>query len=1027
MVTEAVRDMQGNCTSRLSTWAIVTVKQLADSKRRMSAALGSRREEFAYWLAIRTFDVLGRAPEFAGLIVVTPDPRVSKEARLRGAHVVSDTGQCLNTAWSLGMRAARERCAEVCVLIPADLALLTPDATSGIISRYLASRDRLGPSTVGLVRCKNGTGTNMVLTDPREPFEPAFGPDSFATHVARLNGRAHEFMAEQVAFDVDTREDFARLARSVAASPATDEDPVARFVREICRSQRTRSPSYGDESDALLDRPLPELVKRAILLRDAGHPELVTYSRKVFLPLTQLCRDSCHYCTFAKAPRRVAAPFMELEAAVEVAARGAQLGCKEALFTLGERPEARYGVARDWLAERGFASTLHYLAHVAAVVRDRTGLLPHINAGCMNADEFAMLRPVSASMGLMLESASERLCERGGPHFGSPDKKPLVRLETIAEAGRQRIPFTTGILIGIGETRRERIEALLAIRTLHERYGHIQEIIVQNFVPKVGTRMANAPAPAVDELIWTIAVARVLFGAQMSIQAPPNLSPAELTKLVAAGINDWGGVSPLTPDYVNPESPWPEIERLREQTAAAGKVLAERLTIYPGYAKAPERWLDPGMRRSVLEQSDAAALGREDSWRTGRSVDLPASFAALPGGSSRTSPIARLVDEIALNGSESLDVESIARLFDARGPDFRYVCAAADHLRATVNREVATYVVNRNINYTNICAYRCTFCGFSKGPRKHAGAEKPYLLDLAEIAHRVREATNRGATEVCLQGGIHPSFTGETYLEILRAVRAAAPTMHVHAFSPLEVTHGATTLGMTLGDYLAMLRDNGLGSLPGTAAEILHDPVRAILCPDKLTTDEWLEVVGTAHEIGLSTTATIMFGHVDAYRDWAIHLTRLREQQRRSGGFTEFVPLPFVAYEAPLYRRGQARPGPTLREALLMHAVARLVLHPWFRNIQTSWVKMGPAGMRAALMAGANDMGGVLMNESITRAAGATHGQEMCATEMRALAESLGREAVQRTTLYGRPKPAFDVVAPGPGAQELVAAHVNEC
>jgi len=741
------------------------------------------------------------------------------------------------------------------------------------------------------------------------------------------------------------------------------------------------------------------LLARAAALRDAGFGPLVSYSRKIFLPLTQLCRDSCHYCTFAKAPRQIRAPFMTVEEAVGIAEQGARLGCKEALFTLGERPEERYRAAREWLAERGFASTLHYLAGVAAEVRDRTGLLPHINAGCMSADEIAMLRPVSASMGLMLESASERLCAKGGPHHGSPDKHPAVRLATIAEAGRQSIPFTTGILIGIGETRAERVEALAAIAELHARYGHIQEVIVQNFVAKPGTRMADAPEPDGAELLWTVATARNMLGAGMSIQAPPNLSPVPLPELIAAGINDWGGVSPLTPDHVNPESPWPEIERLEAETARAGKVLCERLTVYPAYARDPDRWLDPAMRRPLRDLADGAWRGRESGWRAGRSQEA----GPFPRGTGDARPeIARLARDILDYGADGLGAEEVAALFEARGADAHALCEAADALRQRTSGDVATYVVNRNINYTNICTYRCTFCAFSKGTRKHEGAERPYLLDLDEIGRRVAEAAERGASEVCLQGGIHPDFTGETYVGILRAARRAAPSVHVHAFSPLEIWHGATTLGMDIGDYLALLRAEGLGSLPGTAAEILHDPVRQLLCPDKLDTARWLEVIERAHEAGLPTTATIMFGHVDGYREWAIHLMHLRALQRRTGGLTEFVPLPFVAHEAPIYKRGLARPGPTLREAVLMHAVSRLALAPHVSNIQASWVKMGREGMAMALSAGANDMGGTLMNESITRAAGAIHGQEFTVDAMRAMAAALGRTPMQRTTVYGR-------------------------
>ena len=968
-------------------WAVVPVKRLAAAKRRLSVALGDAREEFAYLLACRTLDVLQSAGLFAGIIVVTPDPRVAEAARTRAAVVVDDADSSLNHACVLGLDAAAKRGASLAVLLPSDLATLTAEALSRLVRTHVRMRGRQS-AAIGLVRCKEGTGTNLVMLEPGASFQPAFGPDSFSRHLREAGADAQEFCEPAVSFDIDTPEDLEVLRARV--EQRDEAGPLASLLRGTSASTR-----------ALVAARSSELAQRADELRDLGFGALVSYSPKVFLPLTQLCRDSCHYCTFAQAPRRLKSPYLSIEEVVSNAAEGARLGCKEALFTLGERPELRYRAAREWLTAHGFESTLHYLAQAAAAVRDRTGLLPHINAGCMTADEMAMLRPVCASMGLMLESAAARLGEKGGPHYGSPDKEPARRLATIAEAGRQKIPFTTGILIGIGETRLERIEALLAIRELHERYGHIQEIIVQNFVPKQGTLMADAPAADAEELLWSIAAARVLFGSAMSIQAPPNLSPAPLALLVQAGINDWGGVSPLTPDFVNPESPWPELEHLRGQTEAAGKTLVQRLTVYPPYAKSPEIWLDAGMRRAVLELSDGDALAREDAWRTGRSTDLPPGFATRHRRQEGTR-IGALLRDIADFGAEHLSAGQVAALFGARGGELREVCEAADGLRARVNGDAATYVVNRNINYTNICGYHCSFCAFSKGTRKREGAERGYLLDIREIVDRTLEAGARGATEVCLQGGIHPSFTGDTYLEILRALKKADPAMHVHAFSPLEVWHGAETLAMPLRDYLSLLKCEGLGSLPGTAAEILVDEVRDILCPDKLRTGEWLEVIETAHEVGLPTTSTMMFGHVDGYGDWAAHLLRLRDLQRRTRGLTEFVPLPFVAHEAPLYRRGRARPGPTLREAILVHAVARLVLHPHVENIQASWVKMGRAGMREALRAGANDLGGTLKNESITRAAGATHGQEMTQGDMLSLAASLGRAAVQRTTLYRR-------------------------
>jgi len=967
-------------------WAIVPVKRLEFAKQRLAAALGAHREEFARLLALRTVDTLRRSGRFTGILVVTSDARAAQCVQAAGATVVDDGDRSLNESYSLGLAVAAECGADVCVLMPADLATLTPQGVDDIVSQFERARRGADAQITGLVRSKDGSGTNMVLLDQSQPFSPAFGSGSFDAHMRALKGRGRELAGGEAAFDIDTIDDLQTLVCKLSQADGS----------------QTSSALLGLLSGRLLDTPLSTLLAEAAQLRDRGHDSLVTYSRKVFLPLTQLCRDSCHYCTFAKSPKRAGAPFMSLDQVVSVGRSGAAMGCKEALFTLGDRPEARYRVAREWLAANGFDSTLDYVRAAAAAVRDSSGLLPHINAGCMTPAEMSMLRPVCASMGLMLESVAARLCEKGGPHFGSPDKVPGVRLDMIAEAGRQKIPFTTGILIGIGESRLERIESLLAIRELHERYGHIQEIIVQNFVAKPGTRMADLAPPSLEELVWTIAVARILFGPQMSIQAPPNLSPAALKALIGAGINDWGGVSPVTPDFVNPESPWPSLENLQQQTEAAGKILAERLTIYQQFARDPETWLDPAMRTAVFELSDGAGLGREDLWRAGRSVELPRGFERSNAGAVTRSALTQLLDQIAAHGADSLSVEAIARLFDARGDDFQRVCEAADARRAVANGDRATYVINRNINYTNICGYRCTFCAFSKGPRKHAGAEKPYLLEMSEIGARVTEARVRGATEVCLQGGIHPSFTGETYLEIVAAVKRADPAMHVHAFSPLEIWHGASTLGMTLADYLSLLRKQGLGSLPGTAAEILNDPVRKTLCPDKLTTAQWLEVIETAHGVGLKTTATIMFGHVDGYRDWAIHLKHLRDLQRKTGGFTEFVPLPFVAHEAPIYKRGRARPGPTLRESVLMHAVARLVLHPYFANIQTSWVKMGPQGMRVALRAGANDLGGTLINESITRAAGAIHGQEMTVAQMQELAGSVGRRLTRRTTLYQR-------------------------
>jgi len=756
-------------------------------------------------------------------------------------------------------------------------------------------------------------------------------------------------------------------------------------------------PLSAPEALTLADRTEPQpLMRIAAALRDAAHGGLVSYSRKVFIPLTQLCRDVCHYCTFAHPPRRGEPAYLDTDQVLAIASAGARAGCREALFTLGDKPELRYAAAREALARLGHETTLSYLAAMAEVVWRETGLLPHLNPGVMTRADIDRLRRVSVSQGIMLESAAERLRRRGGPHFGSPDKDPASRLETMRAAGEAAVPFTSGILIGIGETRRERIESLLALRDLHERYGHLQEIIIQNFRAKPETRMAQAPEPDLDDHLWTIAVARLIFGPEMNIQAPPNLNPDGLAQMIGAGINDWGGVSPVTPDHVNPEAPWPSLDRLAERTAAAGKLLVERLAIYPAYARVPEHWLDPALRTSVLQAIDVQGFARTDDWVPGAGTEPPVDRRARPA--FFVDPFAAIFDRAA--AGEALGEAEILRLFQARDGAFDAVCRAANELRQRVNGDTVSYVVTRNINYTNICYFRCQFCAFSKGKLSENLRGRPYDLDLPEIRRRVAEAWERGATEVCLQGGIHPEYTGATYLGICHAIKEAVPGIHIHAFSPLEVWQGAKTLGRTVPDFLAELKSTGLSSLPGTAAEILDDEVRAVICPDKIKTAEWLHVMEAAHGTGLRSTVTIMYGHADRYEHWARHLLRIRALQAKTGGFTEFVPLPFVPMETPIFLKGRARRGPTWREAVLMHAVARLVLHPLITNIQTSWVKMGSDGAAFCLRAGANDLGGTLMNESITRAAGAVHGQEMPPESMEQVIRALGREPRQRTTLY---------------------------
>jgi FO synthase len=786
-----------------------------------------------------------------------------------------------------------------------------------------------------------------------------------------------------------------------AARPLKSSTMIDRLLSQAAAGQL---PSLREATVLQTGDGIDDLISVAGSIRDRGHGDVVSFSRKVFIPLTKLCRDVCHYCTFARPPRGGRA-YLSPEEVFAIAQAGAAAGCKEALFTLGDKPELRYASARHELGELGHATTLDYLGEMAALVFDKTGLLPHLNPGVMTGSDLQKLRRVSVSQGLMLETISSRLSAQGRAHHGSPDKDPALRLRTIAAAGEVGVPMTTGLLIGIGETRAERIEALFAIRKLHEEFGHIQEIIIQNFRAKAGTRMATFEEPSFEDHLWTIAVARLIFGPMMNIQAPPNLSAGALPRLIEAGINDWGGVSPITIDHVNPEAPWPEIAKLAEETARAGKVLTERLSIYPSYALRAGHWLAPEMRAIVLTKHDAEGFAREGAFVAGAAsslAELARKSARYPRTAARKE-LASLLEKAS--EGKSLCESEIVSLFSARGDDAWRVMETADRLRRSVNGNTVSYVVTRNINYTNVCGYRCQFCAFSKGKTSENLRGKPYDLDLREISRRVVEAWERGASEVCMQGGIHPRYTGQTYLDILAAVKTAAPYVHIHAFSPLEVTQGAKTLRVSVKEFLRMLKQAGLGTLPGTAAEILDDEIRQIICPDKLTTEEWLAVMRDAHELGLRSTATIMFGHVDHPVHWARHLLRLRSLQKAGGGFTELVPLPFVPFETPIYLKGRARRGPTLRESVLMHAVSRLALHPHFMNIQTSWTKMGAEGAKLCLNAGANDLGGTLMNETISRAAGAQHGQEMPPSCMEKIIASIGRIPRQRTTLYADATP----------------------
>ncbi len=770
----------------------------------------------------------------------------------------------------------------------------------------------------------------------------------------------------------------------------------------------------------VVDAGLKGLMAQARAIRDAAHGSVVTYSPKVFIPLTKLCRDRCGYCTFAQPPARLESPYMTSEEVLGVARQGAEQGCHEALFTLGERPELRYQVARDWLDEHGYDTTIDYVVAMAQLVLDETGLLPHANTGAMTRDELAKLRKVSPSQGMMIESLNPDLAA----HSGAPDKTPQRRLETLEAAGELSIPFTTGILVGIGESRSDRIEALEAIAQSHERYGHVQEVIVQNFLPKPATGMANHLPCSRDDHLEAIALARQILAPEVHVQAPPNLTE-DFSILLDAGIDDWGGVSPVTADHVNPERAWPHLERLKAITSEAGYALVPRLTLHSKYVNDPDRWIDPGLRFAVMDRSDASGYARDDpgsvwpertaqaeqvddgaevrlvgsrstQWYSGAGSEPPMLVSSAR--SSARSAVGEVLQGV-MDGSQ-VELDEIVALFSARGQEVNAVVEVADELRRQAVGDVVTWVANRNINYTNVCTFKCRFCGFSKGPLSLNLRGKPYLLSIDEIVARAAEAADQGATEVCLQGGIHPSFDGDYYIDVAQAIHTALPQLHIHGFTALEVTEGARRNDEDLRDYLLRLKDAGQSSLPGTAAEILDDEVRAVLCPDKINTEEWLECHRIAHEVGLGSNVTIMFGSIESPVHWARHILRTRALQAETGGFTEFVGLPFVHMAAPIYLQRKARRGPTFRETVLMHAVARIAYHGLIDNVQASWVKLGFSAMRQLLQAGVNDVGGTLMNENISRAAGAQHGQGITQTDFEKLLAGMDRKLVQRNTLY---------------------------
>jgi FO synthase len=766
----------------------------------------------------------------------------------------------------------------------------------------------------------------------------------------------------------------------------------------------------------------------------AGRPGVITYSRKVFIPLTRLCRDRCHYCTFATTPGRVHAPFLSMDEVLDIARQGAAMGCKEALFTLGDRPEDRWTAAAQWLEEAGYSSTLDYVRACSIRVLEETGLLPHLNPGVMSWQELQRLKPVAPSMGMMLETTSRAVFEeRSGAHFGSPDKDPAVRLRVLQDAGRSSIPFTTGILIGIGETLADRVESIFAIRRPARAYRGVQEVIVQNFRAKPDTAMARRPDAELDELVATLAVTRLVLGPGVRLQAPPNLIDGEYARMIDAGIDDWGGVSPLTPDHVNPERPWPQIDLLAQRTADAGFELRERLTIYPEYVIAGEPWLDPRLRPHVdaladpetglalpgavpvgrpwQEPEDVVTSGRVDLHTAidtdGRTGDRRSDFSDVYGDWSELrgrvpAALERFDSDVlaALRRAErdpgALSGDDALALMTASGVELDAVCRLADDLRRQVNGDEITYVVNRNINFTNVCYTGCRFCAFAQR-RTDADA---YTLSVQEVADRARTAWELGATEVCMQGGIHPDLPGTAYFDIVRAVKEAVPEMHVHAFSPMEVVNGASRTGLSIADWLAAAKEAGLDSIPGTAAEILDDDVRWVLTKGKLPADAWIEVITTAHRLGIRSSSTMMYGHVDTPRHWVAHLETLRRIQGGTGGFTEFVPLPFIHTNAPIYLAGLARAGASFDENRAVHALARIMLHGSIDSIQTSWVKLGTDGTRAMLQGGANDLGGTLMEETISRMAGSSFGSYKTVADLEEIAAGIGRPTRQRTTTY---------------------------
>jgi len=1024
--------------------AIVPIKSWRTAKSRLDS---QSREELARSFALDVLDVLDASDRIGRVVVVSAEPELAA-----GRLVIDDPGRLNEAVVAARDRLAAEDFPGPVVVVPADLPSLTTETLDAALGLLEAHDQAFVPDA-------DGAGTTLLAAQRTADLEPRYGSDSARVHGVRAV--AVTDVDPRVRRDVDSASDLAAaIALGVGphSNAVTSRPNDRQIARAVARAEAGKTLDAA-EIEALLaarGEPLERLMAVARRVRDAGladagRPGVVTYSRKVFIPITRLCRDRCHYCTFVKTPaqleRQGEAPFLSMDEIVAIARAGAEQGCKEALFTLGDRPEDRWPEAKQWLEEAGYDSTLEYVRAAAIRVLEETGLLPHLNPGVMSWAEMNRLKPVAPSMGMMLETTSRRLFEtKGLAHFGSPDKDPDVRLRVLTDAGRLSVPFTTGLLIGIGETLTERADSILALRRVAREHGHVQEVIIQNFRAKPATAMRHVDDLGLAEYLAAIATTRIVLGPRMRVQAPPNLVDlVESRSLLDAGVDDFGGISPLTPDHVNPERPWPQIDKLAALCADAGFDLRERLTAHPEYLDVP--WLDPRLRAHVdalrgtdgLADAGATVSGRpwqepdggqegggQQSWgwqtvgradlhetvdTTGRTSDRRGDFDEVYGDwdslreqvRDRGAPERVDGDVAAALRTAERDTSALSRdetlaLITADGAALDAVARLADDLRRGAVGDDVTYVVNRNINFTNVCYTGCRFCAFAQ---RETDADA-YRLSPDEIAIRVRAARAVGATEICMQGGIDPAMPASVYTDLARTVKDADPDIHLHAFSPMEVMTGVARTGLSLEEFLISLREAGVDSLPGTAAEILDDDVRWVLTKGKLPTAQWIDVVTTAHRVGLPTTSTMMYGHVDHPGHWVDHLRLLADLQRDSGGFTEFVPLPFVHQSSPIYLAGVARPGPTVRDNRAVHAVARIVLNGLIDNIQCSWVKLGPDVCTAVLNGGVNDLGGTLMEETISRMAGSTNGSRKDVAELEEMAALAGRPARQRTTLYGR-------------------------